>query len=259
MPYSYEFGAACWVDHVSPDPAVSTAFYTGLFGWRAVRGPHMTDRAHTTLTLADGRPVAALMAHLPQAPSGTRAVWTTYFTVSDLEASAKSIADANGRVFLGPTDIGELGTFSMLFDPMGAHVGLWQPKEFAGAAVINEPGTYCGSELRVRDTTAAKAFYETVFGWNGETRPFGPTTYTDWHVPGGPAIGGMLRMDEMWPAETRAHWMVYFAVADCDATAARAVELGGAVQVPPIDTARGRFAVLNDAQGAYFSIVTLNA
>lgn len=259
MPYSYEPGAACWVDHVSPDPGKATAFYTGLFGWRSAPGPHMTDRAHTILALEDGRLVAALMAHVPEAPSGTRAVWTTYFTVTDLEASTKSITEANGRVFLGPTDIGSLGTFAMLFDPQGAHVGLWQPKEFAGAMVMNQPGAYCGSELTVRDATAAKAFYETVFGWTGRTRPFGPTKYTDWHVPTGPVINGMIWMDETRPTQTRAHWMVYFAVADCDATAARAIELGGAVPVPPTDAPRGRFAVLNDTQGAYFSIIAPNA
>jgi predicted enzyme related to lactoylglutathione lyase len=113
------------------------------------------------------------------------------------------------------------------------------------------------SELTVRDVDTAKAFYGAVFGWEGDTHPFGPTTYTDWHNPGGPRVAGMIRMTEQWPAEVAPHWMCYFAVADCDAAAARAVELGGTAPVPPTDLPQGRFAVLNDPQGGLFSVIRL--
>jgi predicted enzyme related to lactoylglutathione lyase len=52
---------------------------------------------------------------------------------------------------------------------------------------------------------------------------------------------------------------VYFAVADCDAAAARAEELGGQVRVPPTDVPPGRFAVADDPHGAEFTIVKLAA
>jgi predicted enzyme related to lactoylglutathione lyase len=51
------------------------------------------------------------------------------------------------------------------------------------------------------------------------------------------------------------HWHVYFAVADADAAAAKAVELGGQVLVEPFDTPVGRIAVLMDPQGANFSVL----
>jgi predicted enzyme related to lactoylglutathione lyase len=53
--------------------------------------------------------------------------------------------------------------------------------------------------------------------------------------------------------------MVYFAVEDVDAAAKRVEELGGKVAVPPTDTPAGRFAVVNDPQGAVFSIIALAA
>jgi hypothetical protein len=68
----------------------------------------------------------------------------------------------------------------------------------------------------------------------------------------------MMPMDESWPAAVPAHWMVYFAVDDTDATAAKAAELGGQVSVPPTDIPPGRFAVLNDPQGAVFSVLKMN-
>jgi predicted enzyme related to lactoylglutathione lyase len=51
------------------------------------------------------------------------------------------------------------------------------------------------------------------------------------------------------------YWLTYFAVADCDAMAARAFSLGAKTYVPPTDIPGvGRFAVLADSQGATFAI-----
>jgi predicted enzyme related to lactoylglutathione lyase len=52
-------------------------------------------------------------------------------------------------------------------------------------------------------------------------------------------------------------WSVDFWVADTDATAARAVELGGRVLMAPYDRPLFRSAVLADAAGATFSISQL--
>jgi predicted enzyme related to lactoylglutathione lyase len=54
-------------------------------------------------------------------------------------------------------------------------------------------------------------------------------------------------------ADTSAHWSVTFATADADATAAKAVELGGTVVVAPTDAPYSRLTVLRDPQGATFS------
>ncbi|MBJ7522389.1 MAG: VOC family protein, partial [Solirubrobacteraceae bacterium] len=61
-----------------------------------------------------------------------------------------------------------------------------------------------------------------------------------------------------WPAEIPAHWMVYFAVENTDATVAHAKELGGTVSVEPFDLPVGRFAVLHDPHGALFSVIAMN-
>jgi predicted enzyme related to lactoylglutathione lyase len=51
--------------------------------------------------------------------------------------------------------------------------------------------------------------------------------------------------------------MVYFAVADTDASAEKAKGLGATVMVPPTDIPPGRFAALTDPQGAAFTIIKL--
>jgi predicted enzyme related to lactoylglutathione lyase len=112
--------------------------------------------------------------------------------------------------------------------------------------------------LACRDVEAAKAFYGAVFGWEGETHPFAETSsYTELHLPGGAApFAGIMQMNELWPDEIPAHWMVYFSVADVDACAAQVATLGGTVSVEPFDMPQvGRVAVLNDPQGAVFSVI----
>jgi predicted enzyme related to lactoylglutathione lyase len=60
-------------------------------------------------------------------------------------------------------------------------------------------------------------------------------------------------MGEMPP-----NWLVYFAVDDTDAMVARATELGAKTCAPPMDIpGTGRFAILQDPQGAAFAVIKL--
>ena len=52
-------------------------------------------------------------------------------------------------------------------------------------------------------------------------------------------------------------WNITFAVADSDATAAKAKELGGAVIEEPQDIPVGRFAIVADPTGAKFGVIKL--
>ncbi len=72
-------------------------------------------------------------------------------------------------------------------------------------------------------------------------------------------VGGLIEMDENYPAEAPA-WTTYFIVEDADATTALAAELGGAVRVPPFDAQGiGRLAVLGDPHGARFAVMSAPA
>jgi uncharacterized protein len=72
----------------------------------------------------------------------------------------------------------------------------------------------------------------------------------------GKNVGGMMEMVEgMFPPDTPPHWSVCFAVADADATVAKAREQGGTVVAEPVDMPIGRFAAIIDPQGAWFTIM----
>ena len=98
------------------------------------------------------------------------------------------------------------------------------------------------------------------FGWDAEDQgpPGGPPAYTEWKLAGR-SVGGMMPKHGDMPADMPPNWGVYFAVADTDATVAKAQELGGAVFMGPTDIEPGRFAVLADNQGVVFNVLKLKS
>jgi len=259
---AYPSGTPCWADLSTPDARVSSAFYGGLFGWDMRSTPGSDASAYaffvpagTPADDAASRVVAGLM---PLASEAQPPGWNTYVSVTDADATAALVIEAGGQVLVPPLDVDGQGRMVMFADDQGAMIGAWQPKAFRGAGLANEPGSICWSELACRDTAAAERFYGRVFGWQADTSQMGPMTYTEWRLGGRP-VAGMAHMDEDWPEGIAPHWMVHFAVADCDAAAARTEELGGQVRVPPTDVPPGRFAVVSDPAGAVFTIIKLAA
>lgn len=245
-------GTPCWVDIGTPDLDGAIAFYSGLFGWEIEKGP--AEMGHYSMARLHGKDVAGLADQ--QVPGMT--VWTTYLSVDDVDATTARAGELGGTVVAEPMTVGESGRMSIIADPGGAVVALWQAFEHPGAGVVNEPGSVCWNELTTRAVQESVAFYEELLGVHVAHTPDEAMDYHQFQIDGRD-VGGLMPMTgDMWPAEIPNHWMVYFAVADADATAARCIELGGQVPVPPQDIPPGRFAVLVDPQGGHFSILCMS-
>jgi hypothetical protein len=248
----YEPGTPSWVDLGTADIDATRSFYEGLFGWETQVADDPAAGGYTMCTLG-GKNVAGLgpLMSQDQPPA-----WTSYVSVASCDATVAKAKDAGGMVFVEPMDVLDVGRMAIFADPTGAVIAVWEPRAHQGADLVNEPGTFCWNELATRDVETAKKFYEAVFGWGSETNTFGPGTYTEWKV-GDRTVGGMMEMGENMPPSVPPHWLVYFAVADCDATVEQAQKLGGSVFVPPIDIPPGRFAVIADSQGAMLAVMKL--
>ena len=249
----YAPGTPSWVDLASPDPDASARFYGGLFGWTATDPGPVEETGGYRMLQRDDRDVAGLGP--TQAPDQP-AIWTTYVSTDDADAVTAKVQAAGGRVVMEPLDVLGAGRMAVFADAGGAVISVWQAQTHIGAGVVNEPGSLCWNELATREIEAAKRFYAAVFGWTADTNAFGDTSYTEWKL-GDRTVGGMIQMNDEWPAEVPAHWMVYFAVEDIDAATKKVEELGGRISVPPTDTPAGRFSVVNDPHGAVFSIIRL--
>lgn len=121
--------------------------------------------------------------------------------------------------------------------------------------MANEFNTFCWNELNAKDAATCKKFYSAVFGWTAEDKQFGPHLYTIFKR-GDQQVAGMLQMTQEW-GDIKPHWMPYISVDDCDAYAKKITDNGGKVCVPPTDIAVGRFAVVEDPNGGFFSIIKL--
>jgi predicted enzyme related to lactoylglutathione lyase len=136
----------------------------------------------------------------------------------------------------------------------------WQAeksREDKGSGIANEPGSFTWNELLSRDPQASRDFFGKVFGYDWEAMAgFESMDYNLAQLGGQPAYGLMIVPPNI-PAEVPSHWNNYFAVANTDDTVARGVASGATVMAPPMDSPFGRMAVLDDPQGAAFSVIQL--
>jgi predicted enzyme related to lactoylglutathione lyase len=253
----YSPGTPSWVELSSPDTDAAAQFYGELMGWSATE-PGPVESGGYRMFQQAAQNVGGLMGHMQE---GQPTAWATYVSVADADETAGKVAAAGGTVVVAPMDVMDIGRMAFFADPTGAVFGVWQPKTFAGADLVNEPNSLCWNEVLTRDPGADRAFYPAVFGWVAGRHSFegAPETYTVWELAGKP-VGGMMQMNEdFFLAEVPPHWVVCFAVANCDATTAKARELGATVTVEPMDMPIGRFAGLIDPQGASFTVMQLAA
>jgi predicted enzyme related to lactoylglutathione lyase len=121
--------------------------------------------------------------------------------------------------------------------------------------VFEQHGAFSWSELMTTDAPAAKEFYARLFGWKMRDQPIEGTVYTVLKA-GEQEVGGLMEMSPEMQGMPP-YWGVYVTVDDVDASAQLAEELGGQIKVPPMDIPDvGRFAVIQDPQGAVLSIIT---
>lgn len=249
-----------WHDLMTPDLKASHRFYTALFGW--VTKEHEGELAQagyvhwmtaTTMatTTAGERGIGGMMKLDPS--EGVPPHWIGDVAVESVDEAVAHAQAAGGTVHVAPQDASEMVRFAVVGDPQGAVTAPYahrRPEPEAPA--MPSPGTFCWDELHTSAPEAAAAFYERFYGWRAEAMPMGDGTY--WIFKHGEAqVGGMMALA---PGAPGPHWLAYVGVEDADATAARAVELGGKTLVPPTDIPGiGRFAVLMDSVGAVFGIL----
>lgn len=253
---SYEPGTPCWIDLGTPDQDAAAEFYGGLFGWSVEEDENAEQTGGYRVAVLRDKAIGGVMKLMEE---GQPPAWSTYIAVEDVDATVAKAREAGGSVIAEPMDVLDYGRMAFLADPSGAVFGLWKAGKNTGSGLVNEPGALSWNELNTRDVDAAKSFYGAIFGWTFEGVEFpGAGSYTTINVNGS-AVGGILNMTERGvPEGIPAHWQVYFAVEDTDATIEKAKEGGGNVMVEPVDIPAGRFSILTDPWGASFAVIALS-
>jgi uncharacterized protein len=267
----YPPGVPCWIDTNQPDPQAAVAFYSGLFGWDFEDVMPAGSPGSYFIARLRGGDVAAVGSQPEGGPP--MAAWNTYVWVDSADEAASKVLDAGGRVVTDPFDVMQAGRMAVCTDPEGAAFCVWQAGQHRGARIVNEPGALSFNGLNTRDLEGAKSFYGSVFGWQplavgGGAEMWRLPRYGDFLEQRDPGLrerlaqsGAPVGFEDVVATlnpiaedqpDVPAHWSVTFGVDDADATAERAVELGGQVVVAPFDAPWVRMAVIADPQGATF-------
>ncbi len=109
-------GAPSWFETLTTDVERAKTFYMSLFGWTA-EAKQFPGIEYTTFSL-NGSPVAGMMQiqpHMGQIPPH----WGVYFTVKNVDETAKLVADWGGKLCVPPVDIPTIGRFAGLTSPQG--------------------------------------------------------------------------------------------------------------------------------------------
>jgi len=111
----------------STDPAKARAFYDALFDWelKDIPLPGSTPESgevYTTINVGGGTGGGIMRQMMPGAPSA----WLAYALVKDLRAATDKAASLGATVIRDFVEVPGMGYLSIIKDPTGAVLGLWQ-------------------------------------------------------------------------------------------------------------------------------------
>jgi hypothetical protein len=251
-----KLGELTWTDYQSKDVNGDSAFYEELLGWTHEDMPTGEGRPDYRMFYKDGVVVAACNQMSPDmVASGMPPFWAVYVATPDIEATIAKAEELGGTVIMPLMDVLDSGRMVAIADPTGGSIFFWQKKDFAGAGKFMAPGAISWADLSTRDPEGAGAFYSELLGWEIKPTDMGPMPYWQVYVDG-EGQGGIMPMPEMVGDEVPPFWIVYFGVADIDASVAKAVSLGATVITPPAEIGGGvSFSVVSDPAGATFALL----
>ena len=246
----YRPGTFCWTDLTTTDQEAAKEFYGGLFGWQAEDIPVGEGIVYSMMRL-DGRDVAAISPQPEELREiGAPPTWNSYVSVADADAAAARAEELGAELQGEPFDVFDSGRMVVMRDPHGASVFVWEPRDHAGARLVNGAGALSWNELATPDLDGSATFYRELFGWTTEPLPDSPQPYL--MIRNGDANNGGMR--EIDPPGMPPYWLVYFGSDDVGAGLNRVDELGGVVLAGPIDIQMGSVGVAQDPQGGVFAL-----
>jgi len=245
-----QVGTFVWRELMTPDTAKSVRFYGELCGWNITpidMGPGQ-EPYQLVHREKGSRDIGGIMKTGPGMP----AAWCSYVGVEDVDATSASANSAGGKVLKEPSDIPNVGRFSVLADPDGAVFVAFKgsmPRPVDGSAGDRPKlGDFCWEQLSAGSIEKANAFYTKVLGWRAEQ--------------GGDGLGPVFHMGERMIASAMPtqpgvppNWMTFVVVDDLSGANARVTRLGGSVLMPRIEVpGMGAFSVIKDDVGAVIGL-----
>ena len=113
------------VELMTKDVNKSKEFYQSLFDWELEDIPEMN---YTVIKVGEGTGGGMMKNPMPDAPSE----WLPYVLVEDVTAWTEKAKSLGATIVKPVTEIPGIGSFSVMIDPTGATLAMWQPKMAGG-------------------------------------------------------------------------------------------------------------------------------
>ena len=107
----------------TPDTAKTKDFYGKLFGWTFTDNDMGGGMVYSTFKPSEG-PGGGIYTH-PGAPNQ----WLAYVGVEDIHAATDKAKSLGAKIEREAMEVPGMGWFTILTDPTGATVALWQQKK----------------------------------------------------------------------------------------------------------------------------------
>lgn len=245
-------GKFAWHELHSTDPKASIKFYTELFGWKTSEMDMGPMGTYTIFKHGDGNEQSEQIGGCMKAQGGAPTHWLAYATVESVDGASEKAKSLGGTILVPPTDIPNVGRFSIIKDVQGAVLATFTTTGTGSEDTSQHLGHFCWDELMTSDPDAAAKFYGAIYGWTVKPpKKDDKHPYWHWQRADGKDHGGMMKADGGMPTA----WLSYIAVANVDTASAKAQGLGAKAIVEPMDIpGTGRFAVLKDPIGGVFAL-----
>ena len=112
------------VELMSTDVGKAKSFYGKLFDWTLEDVP-MENMTYTMIKVGEGTGGGLMKNPIPGAPS----LWVAYVLVDDVKAATSKAKSLGANVMKDVTEVMGMGSFSIITDPTGAMLGLWETKK----------------------------------------------------------------------------------------------------------------------------------
>lgn len=106
------------------DVAKAKDFYGKLFNWKLQDTPMDQGMTYTLINVGEGTGGGMMKQMMPGCPSS----WLSYVLVDDIKSATQKARDLGANVMKDSMEVPNMGWLSIITDPTGAMLGLWQNK-----------------------------------------------------------------------------------------------------------------------------------
>ncbi|HEY4130497.1 MAG TPA: VOC family protein [Gemmatimonadaceae bacterium] len=245
-------GSFVWHDLATTDVEGAKAFYPKILPWTT---KPWEDAQSYTMWVNDGSPLGGVLPlSAARIAAGETPHWLPFVYVYDVDACTRLAAKSGGSVRKPPKEVPNAGCWSVIADPVGATVGLFEPTQSPPShAGVPRRGEFSWHELATDDPKRVFDFYSKLFHWEptGEHDMGADGIYYMFGQKGRP-YGGMFKRRPEMPPPT---WFSYARVDDIKKATETVKASGGQVHRGPMEVPGGDWiAICTDPSNATFAL-----